>query len=178
VFSRYPLRSLFPPNVCVLSLWMSLQSPPQPKEYDPRIGDEGGSRPDPQDKEHTSPSLPPFPGALKQESSSNCNKGKSTANRPISSQHARASSSRFELPDYLHWVVDNWTWSKWQPAIRCAISEWASLLLLVIGPSRRVMGQVCCSVTCWDGAFTYSFCKASFLILVGTWTLHCGKMLC
>ncbi|KAF8268962.1 hypothetical protein EI94DRAFT_1799762 [Lactarius quietus] len=125
---------------------MSLQSPPQPKDYDPRIGDEDGSRPDPQDKEHTSPFVPPFPVAPKQESSSNCDKGKSTANRPISSQ--QASASRFELPDYLHWIIDNWRWPKWQAAIRCAISEWASLLLLTIGPSRRVMGQ------------------ASFLILV------------
>jgi hypothetical protein len=170
-----PFTLTFPSNDCALSPWMSLQPPPQPlpqpKEYDPRIGDEDGSKPDPQEKEHTSPSLPPFPGAPKQESSSNDNKGKSTANRPISSQRARAS--RFELPDYLHWIIDNWKWSKWQPAIRCAISEWASLLLLIIGPSRRVMGQVCLvSVTYWGVAFVYSFCKASFLILVGTWTLH------
>ena len=148
-----------------------MQSPPQPKEYDPRIGDEDESRSDPQETELTSPSLSHFPGAPKQESSSNCNKGKSTANRPISSQRARAS--RFELPDYLHWIIDNWRWSKWKPAIRCAISEWASLLLLIIGPSRRVMGQVrFVSVTYWGVAFVYSFCKASFLILVGTWTLH------
>jgi hypothetical protein len=119
---------------------MSSQSPPQPKDYDPRIGDEDGSRPDPQEKEHISPSLPPFPVAPKQESSSNCDKGKETANRPILSQRARAS--RFELPNSLHWIIDNWRWSKWQPAIRCAVSEWASLLLLIIGPSRRVMGQV------------------------------------
>lgn len=120
---------------------MSLQSPPQPMDYDPRIGDEDAPRPDPQDKEYTSPSLPPFPVAPKQESSSNCDKGKETANRPILSQHGRAS--RFELPNSLHWIIDNWRWSKWQPAIRCAVSEWASLLLLMIGPSRRVMGQVC-----------------------------------
>jgi len=147
-----------------------LQSPPQPTEYDPRIGDEDGSRPDPQGKEQTSPSLRPFPVAPKQESSSNCDKGKETANKPILSQHARAS--RFELPNYLHWIIDNWRWSKWKPAIRCAVSEWASLLLLIIGPSRRVMGQVCLSVTCQGRAFIYSFCEASFLILVGTWTLH------
>ncbi|KAH9016429.1 hypothetical protein EDB83DRAFT_2439318 [Lactarius deliciosus] len=125
---------------------MSLHSPPQPKEYDPRIGDEDGSRPDPQSKEQSLPSFPLIPVAPKQESSSNCDKGKETANRPISSQHTR--SSRFELPNYLHWIVDNWRWPKWKPAIRCAVSEWASLLLLIIDPSRRVMGQ------------------ASFLILV------------
>ena len=152
---------------------MSLLPPPQSKEYDPRIGDEDRSRSDPQEKELTPPSLPPFPGAPKQEISSNCNKGKSTANRPISSQRARAS--RFELPDYLHWIIDNWRWSKWKPAIRCAISEWASLLLLIIGPSRRVMGQVCfVSVTYWGVAFVYtrSFCEAPYLILIGTCTLH------
>ena len=166
VFSRWP--SLFPSNNCALSPWMSLQSPSQPIEYDPRIGDEDGTRPDPQ--EISSPSLPPFHGAPKQEFR---NKGKSTANRPISSQRARAS--RFELPDYLHWIIDNWRWSKWKPAIRCAISEWASLLLLIIGPSRRVMGQVCfVSVTYWGVAFVYtrSFCEAPYLILIGTCTLH------
>ncbi|KAI9437333.1 hypothetical protein H4582DRAFT_2111932 [Lactarius indigo] len=69
--------------------------------------------------------------------------------RHASQRHfSRSRPSRFELPSYLHWIVDNWRWSKWKPAIRCAVSEWASLLLLIIDPSRRVMGQ------------------ASFLILV------------
>ncbi|KAN0123038.1 Protein of unknown function (DUF2422) domain containing protein [Russula decolorans] len=50
-------------------------------------------------------------------------------------------SFHFELPNCLRWIPDNWTLSKWMTAIRCAVSEWASLLLLIINPSARAMGQ-------------------------------------
>ncbi|KAI0292339.1 hypothetical protein B0F90DRAFT_1811958 [Multifurca ochricompacta] len=123
---------------------MSTSTHLHPREYDPRIGDEDASRSDPPD--NAPPNIPSsshaFPAAPKQESNSNCDnlKGKVIENtRPNSSQRARSSLLR--LPANLRWIVDNWKWSKWMPAIRCAISEWVSLLLLIINPSTRSMGQ-------------------------------------
>ena len=78
--------------------------------------------------------------ALEQESNISCGKREMEAIPADVSQHIM--SFHFELPNCLRWIPDNWTLSKWMTAIRCAISEWASLLLLIINPSARAMGQV------------------------------------
>jgi hypothetical protein len=108
------------------------------KEYhDPRIGDEDASTPksDPLDSNDRVPVQPTpmaSPPAPEQESKIDCGKGKADG----------ATSSHFELPSFLRWIPDNWTLSKWMVAIRCAVAEWASLLLLIINPSTKAMGQV------------------------------------
>lgn len=83
---------------------------------------------------------PPARPALEQESKLSCGKREAEAIPADISQ--RIMSFHFELPNCLRWIPDNWTMSKWTTAIRCAVSEWASLLLLIINPSARAMGQV------------------------------------
>ncbi|KAH9974520.1 hypothetical protein BJV74DRAFT_782419 [Russula compacta] len=112
-----------------------------PKEnYDPRIGDEDASTPNSDPPDHAEAQLSPIsPSAHstpQRESNLHREKGKGGAIRTNLSQR-----SIFELPDCLRWISENWTLSKWRPAIRCAVTEWASLLLLVINPSLRAMGQ-------------------------------------
>jgi len=88
-----------------------------------------------------SPLLPSARPPIEQESRLYGGKGKESAIGANSFQHV--TSSYFRVPDYLRWILDNWTLSKWMPAIRCAVAEWASLILLVINPSTHAMGQVC-----------------------------------
>ncbi|KDQ52942.1 hypothetical protein JAAARDRAFT_39659 [Jaapia argillacea MUCL 33604] len=54
----------------------------------------------------------------------------------------------FKLPFDVRWIQSNWSWSKWKPAIRSAIANWISLILVVIPATEKLIGQ------------------ASFLILV------------
>jgi hypothetical protein len=127
-----------------------MSNPLEAKEhYDPRIGDEGVSTPqsDPPDKAQSSSipsSVRPSP-----EQVSNVYHGKGNGSATRLSLFQRATSSNFELPDCLRWIPDNWTLSKWMPAIRCAVAEWISLVLLVVKPSSQTMGQ------------------AAFLVLIG-----------
>jgi hypothetical protein len=127
-----------------------------PKErYDPRIGDEDVPTPSrqlgpPDNDRAQSPPIPPCASVRpspEQESNFGCRKGK--ANATGGNPFQRATSSRFGMPGYLRWIPDNWTISKWMPAIRCAVAEWTSLVLLVVNPSLKAMGQ------------------AAFLVLVG-----------
>ena len=76
--------------------------------------------------------------APEQEPKLHCGKGAEATVADIS-QH---TTSHSELPSSLHWIPDNWTSSKWMTAIRCAVAEWTSLLLLIINPSTKAMGQV------------------------------------
>lgn len=46
------------------------------------------------------------------------------------------------LPAILQWIPANWTWSKWKPVLRSALSAWISLLLFLIPTTMDVMGQV------------------------------------
>ena len=46
------------------------------------------------------------------------------------------------LPFNLAWVPANFTWSKWKPALRCAVVCWVSALLMIIPQTMQAMGQV------------------------------------
>ncbi|KAI9457691.1 hypothetical protein HD554DRAFT_2141770, partial [Boletus coccyginus] len=46
------------------------------------------------------------------------------------------------LPPTLQWIPANWSWSKWKPVIRSALSAWIGLLLFLIPTTLNVMGQV------------------------------------
>ena len=112
------------------------------EHHEPRLGnkDASTSNSDPPDRvQPTQKSLPARP-ALEQESKLSCGKREAGTIPADISQHFM--SFQFELPNCLRWILDNWTLSKWMTAIRCAVSEWASLLLLIINPSARAMGQV------------------------------------
>ena len=117
--------------------------------YDPRIGDEDVStRPlDLPDEAQPSPILSSVHPSPEQISNVYHRKGNGSATGLNLFQ--RATSPNFELPDCLRWIPDNWTTSKWMPAIRCAVAEWISLVFLVVKPSTQAMGQ------------------AAFLVLVG-----------
>jgi hypothetical protein len=115
------------------------------EHHKPRIGSKDALTPnsDPPDRPagvqptQKSPLARP---ALEQESNLSYGKREIETIPTDISQHIM--SFHFELPNCLRWIPDNWTLSKWMTAIRCAVSEWASLLLLIINPSARAMGQV------------------------------------
>ncbi|KAI0271253.1 hypothetical protein BC834DRAFT_432593 [Gloeopeniophorella convolvens] len=112
---------------------------PRDKRYDPRIGDEGSTSSGHEDQLQTPPAVPLTP--VKQEGHSpESNHDKKSLDKGASPRWRRAVLD-FELPTSLRWIQDNWTWAKWKPAIRCAVSAWASLVLLVVNPSLRAMGQ-------------------------------------
>jgi hypothetical protein len=112
------------------------------EHHDLRIGNEDASTPnsDPPDRVRPNEKSPPVLPAREQKSKHSCRKREAEAIPVDISQHI--TSFHFELPNCLRWIPDNWTPSKWMTAIRCAVSEWASLLLLIINPSARAMGQV------------------------------------
>lgn len=135
-----------------------MSNPLQAKEhYDPRIGDEEVSTRrsdhlpvDNRDKAQSSPVPPSVRPPPEQESNGYRRKGMASATGAKSPQGAASSHFGFELPDCLRWIPENWNMSKWMPAIRCALVEWTSLVLLVGKPSTQAMGH------------------AAFLVLVGT----------
>ena len=53
------------------------------------------------------------------------------------------------LPKPLEWIPQRFTWSNIKPVIRCAVSAWICLVLYVIHPVEKTMGQVC--DLCWVG---------------------------
>jgi hypothetical protein len=109
------------------------------EHYDICIGGEDASTPesDPPQPTSISSSVRPAP-----EQESNCHSRDDKAEANVADIYQHATSFHFELPGCLQWIPDNWTLSKWMTAARCAVSEWASLLLLIINPSTKAMGQV------------------------------------
>jgi len=112
------------------------------EHHELRIGNEYASTPnsDPPDRVQPTQKSPPARPALEQESNLSCRKRE--ADTIPADIFQQIISFHFDLPNCLRWIPDNWTLSKWMTAIRCAVSEWASLLLLIINPSARAMGQV------------------------------------
>ena len=114
------------------------------EHHKPRLGNKDAStpnsdRPDTGRVQATQKSPPARP-VLEQES--NLSYGKQEIETIPADIAQHIMSFHFELPNCLRWIPDNWSLSKWMTAIRCAVSEWASLLLLIINPSARAMGQV------------------------------------
>ncbi len=116
------------------------------EHHDPRISDEDVStqtlKSDLPSRVQSAQMSPAVSPAFEQES--NVCRGKENAETVPAdiSQHITPFHFKFVLPMCLGWIPDNWTSSKWMSAIRCAVAEWASLLLLIINPSARAMGQV------------------------------------
>ena len=107
-----------------------------PQHHDPRMGDEG---------EEVPPSTPRHvripPEALHPSDSSE----KPFKPRGHASSPPRTSIVRRViqvLPVDLSWIPPNLTWSKIKPVIRCAVVCWVSALLMIIGPTARLMGSV------------------------------------
>lgn len=112
------------------------------EHHDICIGDGDASTPksDPSNRVQPTPLSSFVRPAPEQESSRWSKNGKAEPTVADISQHT--TSFHFELPSCLRWISNNWTLSKWMTAIRCAVAEWASLLLLIITPSTKAMGQV------------------------------------
>ena len=52
------------------------------------------------------------------------------------------SWSTFTLPPSWQWIPDNFVWPKLKVVIRSAVAGWISVLLVVINPVLRTIGQV------------------------------------
>lgn len=101
--------------------------------YDPRIGDEELPLGDLQEAAGTTK------GTTPEEEASNLSTSSSGAEGGTKKDDGK---SRFKLPSTLQWIPANWTWSKAKPVIRCAISAWVCLLLVIIPESSKFLGQV------------------------------------
>lgn len=107
--------------------------PTSPTTYDPRIGDEELSLEDLQDATGNTKS----DNQQKEEPSS------SSSDRDTDGgADNEEAKNLFKLPSSLQWVPANFTWSKVKPVIRCAISAWVSLLLVIIPQTSKFLGQV------------------------------------
>ena len=49
---------------------------------------------------------------------------------------------KFTLPQSLAWIPANLTWSRLKPVIRCSLTAWVSLVLMVLTRVARPLGQV------------------------------------
>ena len=49
---------------------------------------------------------------------------------------------KLTLPPIIAWIPANFTWPKLKPVIRCALTAWVSVVLMIIGPVSRSLGQV------------------------------------
>lgn len=116
------------------------------RKYDPRIGDEGpaadgGDESPLQGSDVSRTEKTPKPPFVKRESSQTAkeNEGK------------KSDKKLFTLPSALAWIPPNLTWPKWKIVLRCAIASWVSVVLMVIDPVLKTMGQVrCCTVLDWE----------------------------
>lgn len=122
------------------------------RKYDPRIGDEGPGDGDDSpiqgsDASRTEKtSKPPF---VRRGSSQQATK---------ENDEKKSEKKLFTLPSSLAWIPPNLTWPKWKIVIRCAIAAWVSVVLMVIDPVLKTMGQVRrfvvgrkCSTNCYLG---------------------------
>jgi hypothetical protein len=84
-------------------------------------------------KEKSEDSSPDAAGADSSSSDSAQEKGK---------QNPPQTERKFTVPPGLAWIPQNLTWSKLKPVIRCSLVAWVSVVLMIIGPVSRSLGQV------------------------------------
>lgn len=125
---------------------------PDPKHYDPRMGDESGDETPPPSRhrphhrhvrldEH--PTLEEYDTGKErrspsQQSSETTKKADSTKSQKSFGAWILATS-----PVDLQWIPNSWSWSKIKPLIRCAIVAWISVLFFVVWKLEVLLGQVC-----------------------------------
>lgn len=57
-------------------------------------------------------------------------------------QNPPRAQRKFAVPSGLAWIPPNATWSKLKPVIRCSLTAWVSVILMIIRPVSRRLGQV------------------------------------
>lgn len=57
-------------------------------------------------------------------------------------QEPPPAGGKFTVPSGLAWIPQNATWSKLKPVIRCSLTAWVALVLMIIRPVSRSLGQV------------------------------------
>lgn len=57
-------------------------------------------------------------------------------------QNPPQAERKFTVPPSLAWIPQNTTWSKLKPVIRCSLTAWVSVVLMILGPVSRPLGQV------------------------------------
>lgn len=57
-------------------------------------------------------------------------------------QNPPPAKRKSAVPPSLAWIPQNTSWSKFKPVIRCSLAAWASVLLMIIRPVSRRLGQV------------------------------------
>lgn len=106
------------------------------RKYDPRIGDEadGGDESPRPDSEVSRTEKTTKPRLVKRESSQSAKEDVDV--------DKKSDKKLFTLPSSLAWIPPNLTWPKWKIVLRCAIAAWVSVVLMVIDPVLKTMGQV------------------------------------
>lgn len=57
-------------------------------------------------------------------------------------QNPPPAAKKFTFPSSLAWIPQNMTWSKLKVVIRCSLTAWVSVVLMIIRPVSRPLGQV------------------------------------
>lgn len=121
--------------------------------YDPRLGDESeneGPTPAPARSERhvrleEHPTFEEYTPQIKREGNLSESSSDSETTKKADSTASRKSIGKWVLeksPIDLHWIPDNWKWSKIKPLIRCAIVAWVSVLFFVVKRLEILLGQV------------------------------------
>ena len=100
-----------------------------PSSYDPPGGDEIAV--EPKEKSESGD-----PDAARASSSSSDDTHEKEAQNPP------AAKRKFTVPPVLAWIPANLTWSKLKPVIRCSLTAWVSVVLMITRPVSRSLGQV------------------------------------
>lgn len=124
--------------------------------YDPRIGDEDEESPPSQSRPITPhiqvPASPPEPVSSSTSTADEKLKLAASKKEPRIRRKgeeaqwqkvARAVISKLPLVNNLSWVQANFVFAKLKPVIRSSVAAWVAVVLLVVNPVLRTMGQVC-----------------------------------
>ncbi|KAI0318290.1 hypothetical protein OF83DRAFT_1057097 [Amylostereum chailletii] len=121
---------------------MSRRNNDKTAHFDPRIGDEDDAEDPPHiHRQKSSTASPAESGTSSPPRGEKKGEKQRDATKKPPPPPKSGLLDKFTLPQNLQWIPNNWNWSKLKPVIRSAVAQWVGLLLIVINPTLRAMGQ-------------------------------------
>ncbi|KAL4245332.1 hypothetical protein ABKN59_008325 [Abortiporus biennis] len=126
---------------------------PEPKHFDPRMGDEGDEGEEPKlpqrsalHTHHTAPNRHVRLADVESDESEGSEPDSNEKKEPPKDKKDKdVKTPRQKLVELIpfdfQWIPDNWNWSKIKPVIRNAIMGWVSVLFVIIPSVEKAIGQ-------------------------------------